>query len=95
MKIRMLKTENGSVDGIRVKAYEQGVEYDLTNTQGERELAAAFVAAGMAEEVEDTPTAPLLEQKAGPIAEENKAEPLAPENKDEQPAESKRGRRKS
>lgn len=51
MHIRMLKTENGSVDGIRVKQYPEGEEFDLTGTAGERDLAAAFVGAGLAEEV--------------------------------------------
>jgi hypothetical protein len=51
MKILMLSTEPGSVDGIRVALYEAGQEYDLTATVGARELAEAFVGAGRAEEV--------------------------------------------
>lgn len=51
MNIRMLKTENGSVDGIRTAVYEADSEHSLTATKGERDLAAAFVAAGLAEEV--------------------------------------------
>jgi hypothetical protein len=51
MQIRMLKTENGSVDGIRVAQYIEGEEYDLTATDGERDLARAFVDAGFAEQV--------------------------------------------
>lgn len=48
MRIRMLKTESGSVDGIRVKSYEKDSEYALTSTDGERSLASAFVGAGFA-----------------------------------------------
>lgn len=51
MRIRMLKTENGSVDGIRVKQFAEGEQYDLTATAGERDLAAAFVGADLAVEV--------------------------------------------
>jgi hypothetical protein len=49
MKILMSQTEPGSVDGIRTAVYAAGVKYDLSATDGERLLAAAFVAAGMAE----------------------------------------------
>jgi hypothetical protein len=51
MKIRMLSTAPGSVDGIRVSSYEEGHEYDLTATAGARELAEAFVGSGLAEDV--------------------------------------------
>lgn len=51
MKIRMLKTVPGSLDGIRVTTYEAGKEYDLTGTPGARDLAQAFVGARMATEV--------------------------------------------
>jgi len=51
MHIRMLKTENGSVDGIRVASYEGGADYVLGATDGERSLAAAFVGAGCAVEL--------------------------------------------
>jgi hypothetical protein len=51
MKIRMLSTAPGSADGIRVAAYEAGLEYDLTTTAGARDLAEVFVGAGLAEEV--------------------------------------------
>jgi hypothetical protein len=51
MKIRMLSTTPGSVDGIRVATYEAGVEYDLTGSIGERDLASAFLGADMAEAV--------------------------------------------
>jgi hypothetical protein len=51
MKIRMKTTAPGSVDGIRVATYNADTEYDLSATDGERSLAAVFVAAGMAERV--------------------------------------------
>lgn len=51
MKIRMLKTVPGSLDGIHVTTYEDGKEYDLTGTPGARDLAQAFVGARMAVEV--------------------------------------------
>jgi hypothetical protein len=50
MKITMLTTVPGSIDGIRVAQYEAGIEYDLATTDGARELAAAFVDAGFAHE---------------------------------------------
>lgn len=49
MKIRMLQDQQGSIDGVRVSAYENGKEYDLSDTAGAEDLAAAFVAAGFAE----------------------------------------------
>lgn len=63
MKIRMLKTEHGSVDGIRVAEYIDGNDYDLSATDGERELAAAFLAAGFAESA-DEPQKPAKPNKA-------------------------------
>lgn len=85
MKIRMLKAVPGSLDGIRVTVYESGKEYDLTGTDGARDLAQAFVGARMAVEVraaapDQQVTAPagLIEQAAEP---EQKAIEAAPENK--------------
>lgn len=51
MKIRMLKTMPGSVDGTAVRDYEAGQDYDLTATAGARDLAAVFVREGWAEPV--------------------------------------------
>lgn len=68
MKIRMLTTENGSIDGIRVQSYEAETVHDLSDTAGGRDLAAAFVGAGMAVEVAGetlavaTPVAPVTAQ---------------------------------
>lgn len=53
MKIRMLTTAPGSVDGFRVSVYEVMHVYDLTASAGARDLAAAFVGAELAEEVRD------------------------------------------
>lgn len=50
MKIIMNKTAPGSVDGIRVRDYVAGAEYDLSGSAGARELAASFVASGLASE---------------------------------------------
>jgi hypothetical protein len=51
MRIRMLKTVPGSIDGIQVKSYGAGKDYDLTATDGERSLATALVNAQYAEEI--------------------------------------------
>lgn len=63
MKIRMNATAPGSVDGIRVTTYQAGLEYDLTATAGERDLAESFVGAGMAVEIGVAPVAeePIVE----------------------------------
>lgn len=50
MKIIMNKTAPGSVDGIRVREYALGTEYDLSGSAGARELAASLVASGLARE---------------------------------------------
>lgn len=47
----MLTTAPGSVDGIRVTSFEADQEYDLSATDDARELASAFVGAGLAREV--------------------------------------------
>lgn len=51
MKIQMLSTQKGSVDGIHIATYAADSIHDLSASKGERELAAAFVGAGMAAEV--------------------------------------------
>lgn len=83
MKIIMLKTENGSIDGIRVKSYEIGTEHDLTGCAGSRSLAAAFVGAGMAREVEAEPEAeaapPVVD--ATPDAAASESVPVAKHNR--------------
>lgn len=63
MKIRMLSTAPGSVDGIRVVRYRADQEYDLGETEGALDLAAAFVASKLAvragEDQAASPVAPL------------------------------------
>lgn len=88
MRIRMLKTENGSVDGIRVASYEGGAEYVLAATDGERSLAAAFVSAGCAVDLDSgehraadagaaAPADPEIDKSAAPAADREPAAPAA------------------
>jgi|GEM_PF-6890419 len=51
MRIKMTRTEKGSIDGINVRTYEAGSEHDLTASHGARALAGAFVGADMAVEI--------------------------------------------
>jgi hypothetical protein len=50
MRIRMTSTQTGSLDGIQANQYVEGQEYELTDSVGARDLARAFVGAGMAVE---------------------------------------------
>ena len=50
MKIKMLQTVNGKVNGVKMGPYTEGVEYDL-----DTERAQLFVGSAMAEEVVDAP----------------------------------------
>jgi hypothetical protein len=77
MKIRMTKTAPGSVDGIRVQQYEAGVEYDLSASAGERDLAVAFVGAGFADPVDGKPQ-PVAVPEAAEMEVAPVAEPSAP-----------------
>lgn len=54
MKIKMLKTVPGSLNGITIQTFEEGVEYDLP-----KELADAFILKGYADNLEAGP----MEQK--------------------------------
>lgn len=87
MKIRMTQTTPGSVDGIRVQSYEAGQEYDLSATAGERELAAAFVNADLAE-IAGKITAAKPQAPEAPAFES--VEPVAD---DAEPARAKPGRK--
>jgi hypothetical protein len=49
MRIRMLKTVQGSPNGHTTLSYREGTEHDLTATPRERELAAVFTREGWAE----------------------------------------------
>lgn len=85
MKIKMLSTQKGSINGIQVATYEAESVHDLSASKGERELAAVFVREGWAIESPPVPATPAQEQpaKAGfftPV-DEAKAIEAAPENK--------------
>lgn len=86
MKIKMLSTQNGSLDGIRISSYLAGSVYDLSDSPGAISLAKAFLGARMAIEVPlDPPATPAQEQPAPagffmPV-DEAKAIESAPENK--------------
>lgn len=54
MKIKMLKTVPGSMNGIAIQTFDEGVEYDLP-----KELSDAFILKGYAE----NPGAGPMEQK--------------------------------
>lgn len=85
MKIKMLSTQNGSLDGIHVSVYQAGTEYDLSDSPGARSLAKAFVGAYMAIEVPPDPANLVPSQPASagffmPV-DEAKAIEASPENK--------------
>jgi hypothetical protein len=50
MKIRMLKSVPGSVDGTTVRTFAKDEEHDLSATEGSRDLAAVFLREKWAEE---------------------------------------------
>jgi hypothetical protein len=60
MKIRMLRSAPGSVDGIRVGMYEVDQEYDLSTSAGAVDLAQSFVGAGLAEKLGASPAEPVV-----------------------------------
>lgn len=93
MKILMLKTESGSVDGIRVSTYFAGEEYDLSDSPGARALAAAFIGAGLAEEVKESEVRPLVGESTGPGDQVPESE-VQPADKPVNPANNKRQGRK-
>jgi len=64
MKIRMLTTVPGSIDGIRVKTYDAGTEHDLSASPGARDLAKALVNARMAVALPPDPAQQEQEQPA-------------------------------
>lgn len=83
MKIKMLTTVPGSLDGIHVKTYEAGIEYELGDSPGAHDLAQALINARMAAPPDPVNHAPIEPAPAGffmPVIEEKAAEP-APENK--------------
>lgn len=66
MHIKMTSTQNGSIDGITVKAYIADSQHDLSASTGERALAKAFIEAGMA--VELIPPDPQTAQTEQPAS---------------------------
>ena len=86
MKIKMLSTQKGSIDGIHLATYEAGSVHAMSASKGERELSAVFIREGWAIEVPpDPPETPAQEQPASagffmPV-DEAKAIEAAPENK--------------
>ncbi len=53
MRIRMLRTQTGSVDGYRIDTYQTGAEYDMGKTEKHTDLARVFLREGWAESVEN------------------------------------------
>lgn len=51
MRVRMLSTKNGADDGVTVRTYLAGQEYELPATSRGLDLAQVFVKAGWAQEV--------------------------------------------
>jgi hypothetical protein len=75
MKIKMLRTENGSPDGLRVRLYEEGMAEDVAD-----ELALAFIGMGAAEAANDSAeietqegAAPAMETPEAPARRGRKA----------------------
>lgn len=68
MKVKMLKTEKGSVDGIQVQSFEKGNEYDIPE-----KLAKIFVGINVAEFCKDEVALIVPEVKDAKAAPENKA----------------------
>lgn len=61
-RVRMLESARGAEDGIQVKLYEEGEEYDLSPR-----LARIFISGGKAKEVEDRgPVGPTETQVVRP-----------------------------
>lgn len=51
MKVKMIKTTDGSVDGAHVSSFEKGKTYDLSGSAGERDLAQSFVESDRAKQI--------------------------------------------
>lgn len=87
MKIRMLSTQKGSIDGIHLATYESGSVHDLSGSKGERELAAVFVREGWAAVDAPPPDTAIRAQKQPATAgfftpiDEAKAIEASPEDK--------------
>jgi hypothetical protein len=79
MRIRMLKTVQGSPNGHTTLSYREGTEHDLTATPRERELAAVFTREGWAEAATTaaapSEAVPALELAMPPVPSEPTPEP--------------------
>jgi len=61
MNVKMIKTVNGSPDGVTVNRYEAGHEYDIPE-----DLAAVFLKAKMAKQVKESAAADVPETPEAP-----------------------------
>jgi len=93
MRIRMLKTAPGSIDGVRITSYEAGQEYDLSSTPSERFLASNFVSAQLAEEAGGASAVAVTDLSK--VASASAAEPPVPSGDDAAPALEAKPARKS
>jgi hypothetical protein len=73
MRVKMLRTEKGSPNGIQVRTYEQGKEYDIPGGS----LPRLFIETGVAVAVAQVAEAAKNKKKAP----ENKNLEKSPENK--------------
>jgi hypothetical protein len=82
VKIKMIETQRGSVDGCRIATYVAGAEYDLSGSAGALDLAQAFIGAGFAEPVVGAAQPAAQAQESvpadGPLAECDAAAPEQP-----------------
>ena len=58
MKIKMMQSIQGSLDGVTVQALAEGVEYDTVDTAVGTRLALAHIFKGVATAVADTSPLP-------------------------------------
>lgn len=66
MRIRMLESKSGSEDGVRLKDFKAGKEYELEDSPRGRDLGEAFIRYGWAVEASAKPAAPAPEPKKEP-----------------------------
>lgn len=87
MKVKMLRTEKGAEDGIKVRSYEKGQTYNIAE-----KLAKIFITIKAAEPVaeEIALVAPDVEKKDAKQAPENKAAKEEENKKDKKEEDSKK-----
>lgn len=90
MKIRMLSSRHGSVDGQTIKLYEEGSEYEMSASPTETWLGGVFVNEGWAETVapvvSDAPAAPDAPVEAVETVASEPAPAAAPDAPEPAPA---------